>query len=316
MFKSFKRVEIMSGLASMKQRLKYAGGNSDGRNVKGKLKSMKAALWNSYQGEWITIDNRESKYPFRCLINPEKLTVDYNQKIISIEYEAGLKPGDTFLWNRTGKHFIVYTQFDEEEAYFRARIRQCDYYIEIDGEKYWTWVRGPVETALVWRQKHNIELNDMNYSIELFVTSNEITREFFSRHNVIKFDGHNWRVAATDKYSQEGVIEVYLEEFFDNGMLDEMIPPEIEKHEPDEVLPYIDGPQLVNVYDTDLTYSVVNYESAVEFVVNSNKAKIVSQDESSCIIEILTGKARTFTIECHSVDGLYNDTLEVKVQSF
>ena len=129
MFKSFKWVEIMSGLASMKQRLKYAGGNSDGRIVKGKLKSLQAALWSSYQGEWITIDKRESKYPFRCLINPEKLTVDYNQKIISIEYEAGLKPGDTFLWNRTGKHFIVYTQFDEEEAYFRARIRQCDYYI-------------------------------------------------------------------------------------------------------------------------------------------------------------------------------------------
>ena len=43
MFKSFKWAEIMSGLASMKQRLKYAGGNSDGRNVKGKLKSMKAA---------------------------------------------------------------------------------------------------------------------------------------------------------------------------------------------------------------------------------------------------------------------------------
>ena len=135
-----------------------------------------------------------------------------------------------------------------------------------------------------------------------------------SRHNVIKFDGHNWRVAATDKYSQEGVIEVYLEEFFDNDMLDKMIPPEIEKHEPDEVLPYIDGPQLVNVYDTDLIYSVVNYESAVEFVVNSNKVKIVESNKDSLTIDVLTGKYAKFDI-LYQREGEDDIVLNVTIES-
>ena len=38
-------------------------------------------------------------------------------------------------------------------------------------------------------------------------------------------------------------------------------------------LPYIDGPQLVNVYDINLSYEIKNASNG-SFVVNSSKVKI------------------------------------------
>ena len=54
-----------------------------------KLRSMKRALYNSYQSAVIVFDkdkrvDEESGYHFRCLINHDKLKVDYQDKIISI----------------------------------------------------------------------------------------------------------------------------------------------------------------------------------------------------------------------------------------
>ena len=37
-----------------------------------------------------------------ALINPNKLKQDYDDKIISIGYEYGFKPGDVFEWANTG----------------------------------------------------------------------------------------------------------------------------------------------------------------------------------------------------------------------
>ena len=97
----------MSGLDNMKKRMLFEGGGlstSDGRNVNGKLLSFNSALWNSYHAEWITFDNDETQQRHRCLINPDKLKEDYDQKEISIKFEDGLKEGQTFGWTRTNTH--------------------------------------------------------------------------------------------------------------------------------------------------------------------------------------------------------------------
>ena len=275
----------------MQKRMLFDGGDTpDSRNVHGKYRSFKSALENSYQGEWIIFNDRR----YRCLINSDKLTIEYDQKEISIDFDAGMQNGDVFYWERTNSYWIVYLQRVEEEAYFRAQIRQCDY--QING--WWVYLRGPVETALVWKQKHQIEMNELNLSILLYVTKTEETEAFFSRFQIIKFDGHNWRVAATDKYSQKGVIEVYLEEYFDNTMEDNMITPEIVK--PDKTKPYIDGPTVVEPYDTDVTYKIANYSLRGGFVVNSSKVKITSQTETTLVLEITTGKSGTFTLEYYT----------------
>ena len=291
-------------------RIQYAGGVMDNRVDKSKLHSMQMALQNSYQAEWITLNDNK----YRCLINPDKLKEDYDQKVISIEHSAGMKEGDVFYWNRTDTHWLVYLQQHSESAYFRAQIRRCNYEIEVNNHKYWVYLRGPVETALVWRQKHNIEFNDLNYSLLIYVTKNEETLDFFKRFQILQIDGHRWRVAATDIFSQGSIIEVYLEEFFDNSLEDEQI-----KKEPiifGEEEPYIDGPQFVEPYQTEIKYSLVNNLNATgAFLISSKKVKIVNSDNNSCIINIISGKAGEFKI-IYREEGKEDLELNVTIESF
>ena len=297
-------------LDAMKRRLNYTGGDIDGRLVKSKLKSMHKALHRSYQAEWITLNDEI----YRCLINPDKLKEDYDQKIISIDFNSGMKEGDTFLWNRTNTHWIVYLQQHSEEAYFRAQIRKCNYELDVNGHKYWIYLRGPVETALVWRQKHQIETNDINYSLIAYITKNEETLEFFKRFTVIKIGGHNWRVAARDEYSQGSILELNFEEFFDNEMEDKMIIPEIKEFGEDD--PHINGPQFIEPYQTNIKFSLVNVLNTTgEFVVNSSKVKIVESNNESCTIDVLSGKSGNFDL-IYRVEGEEDIVLNITIESF
>ena len=285
----------MSGLDRMKQRLMYDGGDVDGRLVQGKYKSFRAAL-KSYQGEWITFNDKI----YRCLINPDKLKEDYDIKMISVDFEANIKEGDVFLWNRTNTHWLVYLQQHSEEAYFRAQIRKCSYQIDVDGTLYWVSVTGPAERSIEWAERHNISYNKLNYTNTVYITKNEVTSDFFTRHKKIKFDNHNWTVAVVDRYSQDAVLEVILEEDFNNTMEEEITVPEI--IESDIAQPYIDGPQTVSVYDTSVVYSIKNVSNG-NWLVNSSKVKIVDVTSSSCSIDILTGKSGSFKISYICDDG-------------
>lgn len=298
----------------MKKRLEYLGGDTDGRNVKGKLKSMLAALRDSYQAEWITLNeyDEEKKARWRCLINPDKLKEDYDQKEISIQFESNLKEGDVFLWDRTKTHWIVYLQEYNEEAYFRANIRRCDYQIDIGDNKYWVYMRGPMETTIQWRSKHNLNVNELNYTAVMYITKNEETLSFFDRFKIIKWDGHNWIVNAVDRYSQKGIIEVVLNEHFDNEMEDNMIIPEI--IEPDIGTPHIKGSQFVEPYAENLLYVVKNANNGT-FIVNSTKVKLNNVTESSCEISILTGKSHSFDL-IYRRNGKDDIVLNITVESF
>ena len=101
----------MSGLDNLNKRLNYRGNNQQNRMISGKLASLKRALLYSYQAATAILeDGRE----FRCLINPDKLKTNYDDKIISIPFEdiclnsdkiektsegiqpIGIKTGDVF----------------------------------------------------------------------------------------------------------------------------------------------------------------------------------------------------------------------------
>lgn len=318
----------MSSLDRMKKRAGYAGYDvADGRNVTGKYKSFQAALKNSYQAEWITLDkDKEQERKWRCLINPSRLTENFDKKILSIDFEAGVQEGTVFWWDRTEKFWMVDLQQHTEEAYFRGTITRADYEIDIDGNTYWAIARGPVETSTDWQTKHQISWNNLNYSLVLQVAKNSQTVEFFTRHQVVKIKltypdvetgetiekYHNWKVVATDKYSSDFLIEVYLDEWNDNPIEDAEIDPVPD--EPDKEHPYIDGPHLVYGYDTDLSYSIVGLTSG-KWVVNSNKVKISSTTTTSCVLEILTGKPTKFILTYQSDDNTVVEQ-EIIVQSF
>lgn len=70
---------------SMKARIKYYGGGTQLERMNAdKLRSLKKALLYSYQAATAKLlDGRE----FRCLINPDKLSLDLDNKIISIPFK-------------------------------------------------------------------------------------------------------------------------------------------------------------------------------------------------------------------------------------
>lgn len=294
----------------MRARMNAIGGStSDGRINDGKLKSLRSAMKNSYQAEWITYND----ITHRCLINPVKLSTDYDQKEISIEFCSGIKPGEVFYWDRTETHWLVLNQRLTEEAYFRGEIRQCDYEIDTDKNRYWIWMRGPVETTTEWKLKHNINYNDLNYSLLFYIVKNEDTNEFFTRHRKVKFDGHNWVVAAVDRYSQENILEVYLAEDNDNQMEDAQIIPEVEKI-PSKG-PRIEGEQVVYPYTTDLVYNVKELTGGTwKTTVSAKKVKITSSDDTSCTLDIVTGYSGEFTLQ-YIINGEPAAEFKVRIDS-
>lgn len=319
---------MSNGLDLMKKRLGYLGYDAaDGRIVGGKYRSFKDALKLSYQAEWITVNKGTDKEQrWRCLINPSRLTDNFDKKVISIDFDAGVREGTVFWWDRTEKYWMVSLQQHTEEAYFRGMISRADYEIDIDGDTYWAVARGPVETSTVWNLKHQIAWNDLNYSIVLQIAKDDKTVHFFTRHQIVKLrlsypdaetgeekeEFHNWRVVATDKYSSDNVIDVYLDEYNDNEMEDQKIDPT--PPQPDVEQPYIEGSRLVYGYDSELFYSIVGYTSGT-WSVNNKNVKIVACTANSCELEILSGKAFNFILTFTNEDGTKIEQ-EIVVRSF
>jgi len=329
MFVSVKTIKDMSGLDLMKKRITtYSYDSTDGRLVGGKYKSFQAALKRSYQAEWITLNKGTDKEShWRCLINPSRLTEQFDKKVISIDFKSGVEEGTIFWWDRTESYWMINLQQHTEEAYFRGTISRAEYSLDIEKHTYWAAVKGPEETSMEEKIKHQITYNGLNYTLALQVAKDSRTINYFSRHRILKLalnykdadtgeeiqEYHNWKVVATDKYSSKSVIDVYLDEYYDNEMEDVEIDPTPD--EPDVSKPHIDGSRLVYGFDTDLSYSIVGASGGRWEVSNVKKAKITSSTDTSCILDILVGKPTEFILRYIVNDGI---TIEqnIVVQSF
>ena len=107
-------------LNNLKTRICYRGGARQvDRMIEDKEKSFKDSLWRSYQSATAVLsDGRE----FRCLINSNKLSMELDDKMLSIPFkdkclnsedktqqDIGVKCGDTIEWKENGTHWIVYS---------------------------------------------------------------------------------------------------------------------------------------------------------------------------------------------------------------
>lgn len=325
MFNTYKYFRTMRELNNLNKRLKYAGGNQEGRFIQDKLKSLKKALLYSYQAATAVLeDGRE----FRCLINPDKTKNDYDQKILSIPFEdiclnapqegtttqgivpIGLKGGDVITWKENDTKWLIYLRFLEEDAYFRADIRRCKEVLEIDGTEYPIYIRGPVETTIKWLQKKGISWNALNYSLEIYITKNEQTLDFFHRFTEVKIGGKQWEVKAIDTYGGDGIIQVLLGETFTNTIKDELYEEKKPTDQSDIDIPFIKGLDVVRPYDT-VTYSIQNLDVANGiWKIDNSKIKIVEQSSEQIIVDIMTGKSGSFNI-FYEQEGI--DTLQLSV---
>ena len=304
----------MSGLENLRLRMNYHGGaRQQSRMNEDKLVALKRALLYSYQAATAVLaDGRE----FRCLINPDKLKKDYDDKIISIPFEdiclnkervgktteglepINLKTGDIFEWKDNGSYWLVYLQRLEETAYFRAEIRRCRYEIDINGNKYKVYVRGPVEEVIDWKNKQGVTWNELNYTLIMTLTNNEETDAYFHRFTKIKFKGKNWEVQAIDNISTEGIIDVYLKEYYSNTIQEE-VDKENKENMPEVIEPEEGTPQIKGenqVYPYDFKEFVVENATGGTWLVDSNKVSIVAQTDSTVKINVVTGKSGKFNL--------------------
>jgi hypothetical protein len=311
-------------LENMKLRLQYQGGNQQERMNKDKLKSLKKALIYSYQAATAKLsDGRE----FRCLINKNKLSLDLDDKIISIPFkdiclnadrvgtttegqiEIGLKEGDVFEWKENGSHWMVLLNKDEETAYCRAICRRCRTQVEINGTQYWVYVKGPAEESMSWSKGGNVYFNDLNYTLTMFITKDENTKEFFKRFQKVKVHGNNWEVQAIDAISSEGIIEVALKEDYNNTIEDTYPAPEA----PEEVVPsraYIKGPSQVKPFDI-IEYTLEKTSVFGTWAISNDKAKIIGTDSKKITVEILASKPGKFSIVFRSNVSVLTKEVEI-----
>ena len=223
----------VESLELQKIRLRAMGGDAQQeRMIYDKRKALDRALLYSYQGANILKVLESSKefldsVPVRALINPNKLKQDYDDKIISVSYEANFKPGDIFEWLGTGTHWIIYLQDLTELAYFRGDIRKCSYEIAWEDEKgkhsTYAAIRGPVETKINYIQKHGISVDTPNFSLNILLPLNDDTLSYFKRYSkfylqndAMKEDKICWRVEAIDWISTPGILEINAVEYYAN----------------------------------------------------------------------------------------------------
>ena len=321
-------IKIMSNIDNLRTRLNYRGGaNQQDRMKADKLYSLKKALLYSYQAETIRLDDGRE---FRCLLNPDKDKMDYDQKILSIPFEdiclnkekfgkttegiepIGLRGGDVFTWVDNDTKWLIYLEHLEETAYFRAEVRRCKEYVEINGNKYYVYIRGPVETTIKWLQKGGIEWNDLNYSLEMFITKNEETLDFFHRFQKIKVNGNTWQVKAVDEYHADGVLQILLGEYFNNTIKDEYYVEPTPTEPTDLESPHIKGDDVVKPFSI-VEYSIVGLENGEWEVDNSKKAKIISIENDKLTLEIVASKHGNFNLSYKTDNELL--TLPITIAS-
>ena len=363
---------MVVSMKTLAARLEYNGGNQLGRIRENKLRSLRAALKSSYNTRYIKTD-KHSSWP--CLINKNLLKSDYDREFISVEYTSGLDAGDTFECLDNGTHWMIYLPIITETAYLRSEIIRCRYTLTIDDVVYWVYLQGPTETTIQWFQKGGVSYNEPNLSGTMYIKKDARTLNFFKRFTNIKIGENTWQVQVVDSITVPGIIELELQEYYNNT------PSELPRIEQDgcheivgltnveqrneygymirdayyredyhwyiqgnprvEVLEeYDDGRQCkIKVHDgairnftvtygngrsgysmdvniarrctgikgprTVYPYDIVEYEVPVDgtFWIESDTAKILSQEDHKCKVEIVSSKSGSFDIRFRSEAG-------------
>ena len=287
----------LKNLDNLSTRLNYRGGRTaESRFQTDKLQTLKKALLYSYQAETMILqDGRE----FRCLINPDKLKNDYDNKILSVPFKdiclnseflgipsslaeeaININVGDVFTWKETDTKWLVYLRYLNEDAYFRAEIRKCDSILTIDGNDYYAYVRGPVETTIRWNQKSKITWNDINYSAIAYVGVNEDTSKL-KRFSKVKLNGQSYEVKAINRETTGGIMILQLGEDYTNSLEENNIPTEESNNK-------IKGDSVAYTYDVRNYY--VEGESNGIWKLSNDKARILSSTDTTVSIEFITSK--------------------------
>ena len=235
--------EDKEGVSCQANRLILNGGTfQQHRMIFDKRRSLDRALLYSYQAcdikrvfSLTKTDEELEMIPKVCraLINPDKLKMDYDDKIVSVPFENGYQPGDVFEWVGTNTFWLIRLQELNEVAYFRGDIRKCSYQVSWEDEdgihSSYVAVRGPVETKINYIQKHQISVDTPNHSLNIYMPRTEAALKYFRRYSKFYLQGLDegspqvcWRVEATDWISSPGILELTAVEYYINETEDDL----------------------------------------------------------------------------------------------
>lgn len=284
-------------IKTLAARMEYLGGNQIGRINQQKLRSLRWALKNSYNSRMIKTP-LHAAWP--CLINTNNLKADYDKEYISVEFDSGLEAGDTFECLDDGTHWMVYLPVITETAYLQSEIIRCRYTLEVNEKEYWIYFQGPTETDLRWFQKNQINVNELNLSGTIYIKNDENTKKYFKRFTRVKLDGHEWEVQVTDSITVPGIIELEVQEYYDNT-IEEL--PKIRQHSEVEIdpKPTIIGETLVKP-DTIVGYMIdaKYYSPDNEWSVTDNprvRIESIKDNGRICEVRIYAGTVKPFTLQ-------------------
>lgn len=282
-------------MKTLAARMEYNGGDQLNRIKKSKLRSFQTAVKNGYNTRYIKVNN--SVWP--CFIGTESggLKADYDKKTFAVEKASGLAPGDTFEVLDDGSHWMVYLPNVVETAYLSSEIIKCRYTLDVNGKTYWCYAQGPTETDLRWFLKNNINANELNLSGTIYIKDDENTNSFFKRFTKIMLDGHKWEVQVTDSLTVPGIIELEIQEYYDNSI--ENLP-EIKNMGGESPINVISGETLVK-QDTVIGYAIndLAYDPKIKWEVRNNprvKIEEILEDGRMCKVKVYPGAVKDFDV--------------------
>lgn len=376
MFKFDRSIDTNMSRETLRTRLGYSGGcNQVARMNIDKLKSLKSAIQSSYQSATI---QTPSGNIFKCLINPDKLSQDLDDKILSIPYQTtclnldgnlnnvsvegawetmyelselsgrqsldvntakeiydergyrareintNLKEGDVIEWKENNTYWLIFLQYLEETAYFRASLRRCRYKVTLDnGSSYWVYVKGPVEKAISWAKESNNYYNKLNYSLIMYISQNEETLKYIRRFTKLNINGQPWEIQAVDSISTPGLLEVSLKEAYNNTVENDIEAAIEASQKTAEVDPqrgiYIHGPLEVYPYEVH-EYELKNCVDIagvwkIKTPNNKNICKLVNPQRKTVTVSILTGKSGEFELVYENSRGVLVASTQIKIKS-
>lgn len=305
----------IEGVYNQSEILNNMGGHAQQeRMIYDKKRSLDRALKYSYQGADIKrIDAEADEQPCRALINPNKLKPEYDEKVVSCNWEYGLAPGTVFKWLGTDTYWLIYLQDLTELAYFRGEIRKCLYSIswamensegEMEVKTVRAAVRGPVETKIDTVAKNGVSFDTPNYSLEILIPSSKEALEYFRRYSTFYIDGDPeggpnvcWRVQAVDWLSMPGVISIVAEKYYTNSKDDETKLPnydkiikKIEQQKAQEIVPFVMNPILGEGF--------IKPKTAYTYVCEEEgKWEIISNSKTPLPLEMVQKDAKTLQIK-------------------
>lgn len=280
-------------LKTLSARIDYLGGDQLSRINKQKLQSFRAALKNDYNSRLIKTDKHAS---VPCIIknNAYGLKADYDKKYISVEFSAGLEAGDVFQCLDDNSRWMIYLPILTETAYLRSEIIRCDHSLNINGKEYFVYFQGPVETDIRWFIKNGINANELNKSGTVYIKKDDNTLSFFHRFTKIKINGHMWEVQVTDPISVPGILELELQEYYDNKEAD------LPQVKPSDKNQLIKGEKIVK-QNTSVGYmvddSIYNHSTSWRIAGNDRvKIEEVLNNGQICKVKVNEGAIGKFTL--------------------